>query len=138
MCWWPHADGNSLAVGSAPSLDTVRTLTPLRDAQTRCFNCCFGSSFSLAFRSMMSTVNRLRGYHAGQDGYPGHEQGIIPSWYYVPDTNYDHMQTFYPVKQSFYAREFPTAWRNIDFGLQDFHQQQVQQPPPKAASPAQS
>lgn len=53
-----------------------------------------------------------------QDGYPGAvEQGIIPSWYYVPESNFDHMQVFYPVKQSFYAREFPTAWRNIDFGL---------------------
>ena len=57
-----------------------------------------------------------------QDRYPGHEQGIIPSWYYVRDIDFDNMQSYYPVKQSFYAREFPTAWRNIDFGLHEFHQ----------------
>ena len=60
----------------------------------------------------------MRGYRAARDGYPGaKENGIIPSWYYVPESNFDHMQVFYPVKQSFYAREFPTAWRNIDFGI---------------------
>jgi len=71
---------------------------------------------------MKGYINRLRGYHADQDKtWPGYEQGVIPSWYYAHADRYDHMQTFYPVKKSFYAREFPTAWRSIDTGLDAFH-----------------
>jgi anti-sigma regulatory factor (Ser/Thr protein kinase) len=33
------------------------------------------------------------------------------------EDRYDHMQVYYPVKLSFHAREFPTAWRLIDQGF---------------------
>jgi hypothetical protein len=37
------------------------------------------------------------------------------------EDRFDHLQTFYPVKQSFWAREFPTSWRNLETGIEDFH-----------------
>ena len=62
---------------------------------------------------------RLRGYHADSHQDPGYEKGIHNSWYYALEDRYDHMQTYYPVKQSYYAREFPTAWRLIDSGIEE-------------------
>lgn len=59
-------------------------------------------------------INRLRGYHADEEQRPGYEKGIHDSWYYALPDRYDHMQRYYPVKKSFFAREFPTSWRLID------------------------
>jgi hypothetical protein len=67
-------------------------------------------------------INRLRGYHAAKAKTPGVEEGVIPSYYYSLVDRYDQMQTYYPVKQSFFAREFPTSWRNLDFEIDEFHQ----------------
>lgn len=58
---------------------------------------------------------RLRGYHDGKEKAPGYEKGVSNSWYYVLEDRFDHMQRYYPVKKVFYAREFPTSWRLIDF-----------------------
>ena len=63
-------------------------------------------------------INRIRGYHADKEKRPGYEMGQIDSWYYVLEDRFDHMQDYYPVKQSFYAREFPTSWRLIDTTLE--------------------
>ena len=58
---------------------------------------------------------RLRGYHNDKAKGPGYKDGVVPdSWYYILEDRFDHMQKFYPVKKSFYAREFPTSWRLID------------------------
>ena len=63
-------------------------------------------------------INRIRGYHADKEKRPGYEMGQIDSWYYVLEDRFDHMRDYYPVKQSFYAREFPTSWRLIDTTLE--------------------
>lgn len=75
--------------------------------------------FGCWFSTFTGYINRLRGYHANNDKAPGYEQGIHNSWYYALEDRYDHMQTFYPVKQAFYAREFPTSWRLIDTGIRE-------------------
>lgn len=66
------------------------------------------------FSTFTGYINRLRGYHADDHQTPGYEQGIVPSYYYALKDRFDHMTEFYPIKKSFYAREFPTAWRLID------------------------
>ena len=58
---------------------------------------------------------RLRGYHASLEKPSGYEDGITNSWFYTLADRFDFMQRYYPVKKVFYAREFPTSWRNIDF-----------------------
>lgn len=63
-------------------------------------------------------INRIRGYHADKEKLPGYEQGIVNSWYYALADRYDKMQSYHPVKKSFYAREFPTSWRLIDTTLE--------------------
>jgi hypothetical protein len=67
----------------------------------------------------------LRGYHANNEKAPGYEKGIHNSWYYALADRYDHLQTYYPVKQSFYAREFPTSWyvsENVATDTPQFHE----------------
>jgi hypothetical protein len=60
-------------------------------------------------------INRLRGYHADEEEQPGYQEGILPNtWYYTLPDRFEHMQQYYPVKKSFFAREFPTSWRLID------------------------
>ena len=78
--------------------------------------------FGCWFSTFTGYINRLRGYHHHQDNYKTPKEkhddvmGIVPSWYYALTDRYDHMQHFWPVKKSFYAREFPTSWRLIDHG----------------------
>jgi hypothetical protein len=70
------------------------------------------------FSTFTGYINRLRGYHADDHKTPGYEEGIVPSYYYALEDRFDHMQRFYPVKKSFYAREFPTSWRLIDTSIE--------------------
>lgn len=69
------------------------------------------------FSTFTGYINRLRGYHADDHKTAGYEMGIVPSYYYALKTHFMHMQSYAPVKQSFYAREFPTSWRLIDTGV---------------------
>jgi len=78
--------------------------------------------FGCWFSTFTGYINRIRGYHSTKEKAPGHEQGIVNSWYYALEDRYDHMLTYYPVKQSYYAREFPTSWRLIDTGIGELHE----------------
>ncbi|GAX18598.1 hypothetical protein FisN_10Hh195 [Fistulifera solaris] len=71
--------------------------------------------FGCWFSTFSSYIMRLRGYHENKRKLPGYDHGISNSWYYVLEDRFDHMQHYYPVKKVFYAREFPTSWRLIDF-----------------------
>ncbi|KAL7578080.1 hypothetical protein ACA910_015013 [Epithemia clementina (nom. ined.)] len=67
------------------------------------------------FSTFTGYINRLRGYHSQITREPGYEEGqLLTSFYYAPADRFHHMGTYYPIKQSFYAREFPTAWTLID------------------------
>ena len=75
--------------------------------------------FGCWFSTFTGYINRLRGYHADDHQTPGYESGIVPSYYYTLEDRYMHMKEFWPVKRAFYAREFPTAWRLIDTGVEE-------------------
>ena len=64
-------------------------------------------------------INRMRGYHSQKEKLPGNEKGELKSYYYVPHTQKLAMLKYQSVHAPFWAREFPTAWRNIDHGLED-------------------
>lgn len=49
----------------------------------------------------------------------GYEQGIIKSWYFAPLEKKYEMQEYRAVRKPIYMREFPTAWRNIDQGIEE-------------------
>jgi hypothetical protein len=71
------------------------------------------------FSTFTGYINRLRGYHTDDHQLPGFKEGVIPSYYYALEDRFDHMQSYYPVKKSFYAREFPTSWRLIDASIEE-------------------
>mmetsp|Transcript_14650 Transcript_14650/g.34054 ORF Transcript_14650/g.34054 Transcript_14650/m.34054 type:complete len:682 (+) Transcript_14650:88-2133(+) len=73
--------------------------------------------FGCWFSTFTGYINRLRGYHTDDHELPGFEQGIIPSYYYAMPDRFDHMQEFWPIKQQFYAREFPASWRLLDTAI---------------------
>jgi hypothetical protein len=73
--------------------------------------------FGCWFSTFTGYINRIRGYHADDHGTPGYEMGVIPSYYYALKQHYEILQKFWPVKKSFYAREFATSWRLIDTGV---------------------
>jgi hypothetical protein len=98
------------ALGDDVNSNFYGMIDQLVASRSRTFFGCWFSTFT-------GYINRLRGYHATQDKTPGHEKGIHNSWYYALEDRYDHLQTYYPVKQSYYAREFPTSWRLIDTGI---------------------
>lgn len=60
----------------------------------------------------------MRGYRSVKDKLPGHEQGALPtSYYYVPTDRKLVLHQYVPLSNSFFAREFPTSWRDIDKGI---------------------
>ena len=73
--------------------------------------------FGCWFSTFTGYINRIRGFHHNKRKGPGYEQGHHTSYYYALDDRKYHLQEFYPVKKSFYAREFPAAWRLIDEGI---------------------
>jgi hypothetical protein len=76
----------------------------------RTFVGCFYSTFT-------GYINRMRGYHSQQEKTEGWEQGAINSYYYVPmDRKYD-VREYRPVAPGIWAREFPTAWRDLEKGI---------------------
>jgi len=62
-------------------------------------------------------INRMRGYYAEKHKLQGYEEGIIDSYYFAPIGQKFVMRDYVPVKQAFYAREFPASWRDIDKGV---------------------
>jgi len=88
-------------------------LDQLITSRSRVFFGCWFSTFT-------GHINRIRGYHSVKSKLPGYEDGALPStYYYALEDRKLHMHDFYPVKKSFYAREFPTAWRGIDKSIGD-------------------
>jgi len=84
--------------------------------------------FGCWFSTFTGYINRLRGYHANKGKTKGYEDGIVPSYYYALVDRHYHMQTFYPVKRSYYAREFPASWRLIDKGIgEDEHLEAIEE-----------
>ena len=62
-------------------------------------------------------INRLRGYHSDLNKMEGYEMGIIDSYYYALPAHKTKMRDYWPIKQAFYSREYPTSWRNIDHDI---------------------
>lgn len=95
-----------------PGLNTnyYGMLDQLIASKARTFVGTFHSTFT-------GYINRMRGYHAEQKQLPGHEQGIIDSFYFNPDNQKDAMRKYRPMRRPFFSREFPVAWRDIDKGI---------------------
>jgi len=77
--------------------------------------------FGCWFSTFTGYIMRLRGYHSQAEisnGGPNAEafrEGKLPnSYYYATEDNKLKMHDYWPVKQSFYAREFPVSWRQLD------------------------
>jgi len=66
------------------------------------------------FSTFTGYINRMRGYHADKRKLQGHEIGSIQSFYFLPSDKKNIMQKYAPLKMSFWSREFPSAWRDID------------------------
>jgi hypothetical protein len=68
--------------------------------------------------SFTGFIHRMRGYHSARDKLPGHEDGLLPnSYYYVPTDAVEVMHRYAPLQGAFFNREFPTSWRQIDYGI---------------------
>jgi hypothetical protein len=66
-------------------------------------------------------INRMRGYHATKEFLPGYEMGVMESYYFVPPLQKDAMKHYMPIHGAHFNREFPTAWRDIDRGIDELH-----------------
>lgn len=107
--------------------------------------CSRAENFVGTFYSTFTAyINRLRGYHsqkhrpnvaASQDNTSrgradkeadlqkkrlAREQGVISSWYFAPQEKIDVYQNYEAIgANNIFAMEFPIAWRNIDFDVDE-------------------
>ena len=77
--------------------------------------------FGCWFSTFSSYIMRLRGYHSQREISDWNPDSIaflngkLPhSYYYALEDSKTKMHDYWAVKKVFYAREFPTAWRNLD------------------------
>ena len=84
--------------------------------------------FGCWFSTFTSYINRLRGYHSQRNQEPGYENGELrTSFYYAPPDRRNHMLTYYPLKKTFYSREYPTAWRLLNRDLKEKNQEEEEE-----------
>jgi GDP-fucose protein O-fucosyltransferase len=74
--------------------------------------------FGCWFSTFTGFINRIRGYRSARDKLLGYEKGILPTSYYyaVPQKKFE-MHEYTPLKKTFFNREYPVAWRDIDRGI---------------------
>jgi len=100
------------AVGKDINSNYYGMIDQLTASRGKLFLGCWFSTFT-------GYINRLRGYHSQKQKEPGYEKGnIMTSFYYAPPDRFNHMHEYYPVKKSFYAREFPTGWMQLNSDLE--------------------
>lgn len=84
--------------------------------------------FGCWFSTFTGYVTRLRGYHTQTNPTPGlsqelqsaHEGGKLPlTFYYALSEHKTKMHDYWPIKQAFYAREYPSSWRQLDFDVEE-------------------
>lgn len=75
--------------------------------------------FGCWFSTFTGYINRIRGYHANKHELPGYKKGIINSYYYALAEHKVKMREYYPLKQTYHAREYPVSWRDIDRGIEE-------------------
>jgi hypothetical protein len=72
------------------------------------------------FSTFTSYINRVRGYHSVKNKLPGYENGELPTpYYYATKDKKMEMRPYMPIRGSFFSREFPTSWRDIDRGIKE-------------------
>ena len=75
--------------------------------------------FGTFFSTFSGYINRMRGY-ADEKGRQGGEHGtgkLEDSYYFATIDKKHEMNKFLPIRSPFYSREYPTAWRDIDFDV---------------------
>ena len=73
-----------------------------------------GQHFYGSFYSTFSGyVNRLRGYFSVLDTAPGSNDGVLLNSFYMPSKYRNENKIYKAIQKPFFAREFPTAWRDI-------------------------
>lgn len=68
----------------------------------------------LYYSTFTGYINRMRAYHSQKDKSPGYEDGIIRSYFYAERRFKYAMRQYHSMSWPIWAREFPTAWRDID------------------------
>lgn len=81
------------------------------------------------FSTFTGYITRIRGYHSqrldsinnnnNDDSLSvAHRQGKLPkSFYYALKEHKTKLHDYWPIKQAFYAREFPTSWWQLDWDV---------------------
>jgi len=59
----------------------------------------------------------MRGYHSQKEKLPGWENGGINSYFYAPLDRKFEMRSYKKLTVSFWAREFPASWRDLNHDL---------------------
>ncbi len=77
--------------------------------------------FGAFFSTFTGYINRMRGYHSQKEKSEGYLDGKLESYFYVPRENRDDISIYSSLRGPLWGREFPTAWRQIDYDLHESH-----------------
>ena len=73
----------------------------------------------LYYSTFTGYINRMRAYHSQKQKAPGYKDGIIQSYFYAERKFKYAMRQYRSMSWPTWAKEFPTAWRDIDHDVLD-------------------
>jgi len=73
--------------------------------------------FGAYYSTFTGYIIRMRGYHELKDRAEGYEQGISESYFYNSKVHMEMNRYYKPLDRPLWAREFPVAWRLIDYSV---------------------
>eukprot|EP00531_Pseudo-nitzschia_arenysensis_P014738 CAMPEP_0116127870 /NCGR_PEP_ID=MMETSP0329-20121206/7062_1 /TAXON_ID=697910 /ORGANISM="Pseudo-nitzschia arenysensis, Strain B593" /LENGTH=625 /DNA_ID=CAMNT_0003621981 /DNA_START=140 /DNA_END=2017 /DNA_ORIENTATION=- len=77
--------------------------------------------FGAYYSTFTGYINRMRGYHSQKEESEGYLDGKLESYFYVPRDFRDTISVYSSLRGPLWGREFPTAWRQIDYDLHESH-----------------
>ena len=63
-------------------------------------------------------IIRMRGYYIDKHQLEGSRSGTMESYYFVPEDKKMCMKSYIHIHFPFFAREYQTAWYNLDMGVE--------------------
>jgi hypothetical protein len=84
--------------------------------------------FGVYLSTFTGYINRLRGYYSVKEKREGYRDGIIESYHLVKPQDKNLYRTYHAFQSPAFMREYPVAWRDLDYGIEALYNSYRERP----------